>query len=68
MIESLKFIVVYPLLTFNEHSPNNNVPYRPYTTTSMNTNYDIKVYEPVWNNIIKEQYEELIEKNQESND
>lgn len=61
MIISYKFVVVYPLLAFQpiqveEQMNNNLIPYKPYTTTTMMQNHDIKVYEQFWNNIMKEEY------------
>lgn len=56
MILPVKLIVAYPLLTLNfSTTPTNNlIPYKPYTTTNMMQDQEVKVYEQFWNNIIKE--------------
>lgn len=57
MIIPYKFVVIYPLLTFqpiDKPEQKNIIPYQPYTTTNLMKNQDIKVYEQFWNNIIKE--------------
>lgn len=66
MILPYKLIVAYPLLTLNTYYQTNNnfIPYKPYTTTSMMTNHDIKVYESFWNNIIKEESEKILGNNE----
>lgn len=63
MIIPYKFVVVYPLLAFQPiqvNQPINNlIPYKPYTTTNLMMNHDLKVYEQMWNNIMKEEYNNL---------
>lgn len=54
MIISYKLIVVYPLLTFSTEINNDFIPYQTYTKTNLMQNYEIKVYERFWNNLIKE--------------
>lgn len=65
MILPYKLIVAYPLLTLNANlynQPNNDlIPYKPYTTTTMIEDHEIKVYELFWNNIFKEELEKFNE-------
>ena len=62
MIISYPLVLAYPLLTINSfslHTKDNFIPYQPYTTTNMMQNYEIKVYERFWDNILKEEYDKI---------
>jgi|LakMenEpi03Aug12_release.lakeMendotaPanAssembly.Ray.scaffolds.fasta_scaffold44890_10 hypothetical protein len=59
MIIYSKFILLYPLITLNTNTTINSIPYKPYTTTRMIENQEIKVYEKYWNSIFKENFEKI---------
>lgn len=57
IISNKILIIMYPLIALKPdklEQQNNLIPYRPYTTTHMMQNHDIKVYEQFWNKIIIE--------------
>lgn len=61
MILPFELIIAYPLLTLNSYYQTNDniISYKPYTTTSMDDHSEIKVYEPIWNNIFQEEFNSL---------